>query len=125
DGLRVLKYVYEEVGRKLRARGDTRGERLVVDLETLTQALRQRDVECSGIHQRAMGARGFRLHDRENVRVESFDCGNAFGAAERDAAGTDGLDGVAACIGDRCFSEPENVLDHGDFANDLGLTRGV
>ena len=107
------------------ARCDARGQRLVIDLEAFAQALRQCGVERPGLHQRAMRARGFRLHDGEDVRVERLDRGDAFGAAEFDAATADGLDGVAACIRDRRLGKIENVLDHSDRANGIGLASGI
>ena len=95
----------------------------VIDLEALAQALGQRGIERPGLHQRTMRARGLRLHDRENVRVERLDGGDAL-VGQADAAAADCVDGVAACVRDRGLGEIENVLYDGDFADRLGLARG-
>src|SRR5262249_43667252 len=117
----ILKYPDDEIGRKLRTRRNTRSEHRVIDLEAFTQALGQGDVEPSSLHQRAVSTNGFRLHDREDVRIKRLDRGDAVGAAELDVAAGDGLEGIAAGACNRRLGEIEDVLDHTDLADRIGL----
>ncbi len=93
----------------------------IIDCEALRQPFFQNRVKRLIVYQCPVRAGGFRLHDREYVRIERLDGSGGIAMIDFDCAVGNCIDAVAAGAGNRGLSQAEYVIDDGDAADRLGI----